>query len=58
MYKTFVIEYSPSADKLAGLLEQKANDLEKDGFEVVSFSVTNSAKAVVLARIEDGSHAE
>lgn len=50
MYKTFVIDYSPRAEKMATLLEEKANEAEEAGCEVVSFSITNSGKAIMLAK--------
>jgi hypothetical protein len=50
MYKAFVVDYHPKADKMAEELEQKANELAAGGRKVVSFSITNSAKAVVLAK--------
>ncbi|WP_373576457.1 hypothetical protein [Parafannyhessea umbonata] len=50
MYKAFVVAYSPAADRMAELVEQKANEVVRDGYEVVSFSVTNSARAIILAR--------
>ena len=53
MYKTFAIPYSPFADKLAQLIEEKANELEGEGYEVVSFSVTPSARVIILAKALD-----
>ncbi|RRF89837.1 MAG: hypothetical protein DUD33_05755 [Coriobacteriaceae bacterium] len=53
MYKAFVVAYSPAADRMAELVEQKANEVARDGYEVVSFSVTNSARAIILARRRD-----
>lgn len=53
MYKAFVVAYSPAADRMAELVEQKANEVVRDGYEVVSFSVTNSARAIILARRRD-----
>lgn len=50
MYKTFVIDYNPRAEKMAILLEEKANEVEEAGYEVVSFSITNSGKAIMLAK--------
>lgn len=47
-YKCEVIEYSPKADTLAARVEEKANEMLKDGYELVTFSVTNSAKAVLV----------
>ena len=54
MYKTFVIEYSPSTNKMATLIERSANEIAGKGFEVISFSVTNSGKAIILAKVADG----
>jgi hypothetical protein len=53
MYKAFVVAYCPAADRMAELVEQKANEVARDGYEVVSFSVTNSARAIILARRRD-----
>lgn len=49
MYKTFVIDYSPQTSKMAEAVEEKANEIAGAGFEVLSFSVTNSGKAIILA---------
>ena len=48
MYKTVVIEYSPKADTLASKIEQKANEMDKNGYELINFSITNSAKAILV----------
>ena len=53
MYKTFVINYSPSTNKMATLIERSANEVAGKGFEVVSFSITNSGKAITLAKVVD-----
>ena len=53
MYKTFVIDYSPSTNKMATLIERSANEVAGKGFEVVSFSITNSGKAIILAKAAD-----
>ena len=58
MYKTFVVDYSPRAEKMALLIEKEANEVEKLGYEVISVSVTNSAKAVILARAATGRREE
>lgn len=55
MHKTFVIPCSPHADRMAEAIEQKANNLEQDGYDVVSFTV--SAKAIILARKRDSGEA-
>jgi hypothetical protein len=49
MYKTFVIGYNPKAHKMAEEIEKKANELAQDGYKVLSFSITNSGKAIILA---------
>lgn len=35
---------------MATLLEEKANEVERSGYEIVSFSITNSGKAIILAK--------
>jgi hypothetical protein len=55
MHKTFFIPCNPHADRMAEAIEQKANNLEQDGYDVVSFTV--SAKAIILARKRDSREA-
>lgn len=55
MYKTFVIDYNPQTAKMAEAVEEKANEIAGAGFEVLSFSVTNSGKAIILAETSDTS---
>ena len=55
MHKTSVIPCSPHADRMAEAIAQEANDLEQDGYDVVSF--TASAKAIILARKRDSGEA-
>lgn len=50
-YKTVVLPYSPVADKMAEAIESEANVQAKNGFEFVSFSITNSAKAILVFSI-------
>ena len=50
MYRTFVVGYNPVAEKMANLLEEKANEVERSGYKIVSFSITNSGKAIILAK--------
>ena len=45
MYKTIVIDYAPKAKKMAAAIEQTANEK--------AFSVTNSAKAILVFRTPD-----
>jgi hypothetical protein len=49
MYKTFVIGYHPKTETMAEELEKKANELANNGLRIVSFSVTNSGKGILLA---------
>lgn len=57
MHKTFVIPCSPHADRMAEAIEQKANNLDQDGYDVASFTATASAKAIILARKRDSREA-
>lgn len=57
MHKTFVIPCSPHADRMAEAIKQKANNLKQDGYDVVSFTATASAKAIILARKRDSGEA-
>ena len=41
MYKTVVIEYSPKADDMAQKIEEKANKMLQDGYELVHRSIIN-----------------
>ena len=47
----------PHADRMAEAIEQKANNLEQDGYDVASFTATASAKAIILARKRDSGEA-
>mgnify|MGYP006896537379 CR=1 FL=1 len=49
-YKTFVIDYHPIADIMSKKLEEKLNELEKENYEFISFSITNSAKAIIVVK--------
>lgn len=48
MYKTIVIEYSPKADDMAEKIEEKSNQMLIDGYELVTMSITGSAKAILV----------
>ena len=47
-YKAIVIDYAPKAKKMAAAIEAAANEKAALGWELVSFSVTNSAKAILV----------
>ena len=51
-YKTIVIDYAPKAKKMAAAIEQTANEKAQSGWELVTFSVTNSAKAILVFRAQ------
>ena len=48
MYKTVVIEYSPKADDMAKKVEEKANEMQKKGYELVTMSIPGTAKAILV----------
>jgi len=52
-YKTIVIDYAPKAKKMAAAIEKTANEKAQDGWELVTFSVTNSAKAILVFRMPE-----
>lgn len=58
MYKTVVVGYAPKAKEMADAIEKEANERAKDGWELVTFSVTNSAKAILVFRVPEEPHAE
>lgn len=49
-YKSIVVDYKPKAKNLAAAVEKRANEMSIEGWEFVTFSVTNSAKAVLVFR--------
>ena len=48
MYKAVVIEYSPKADNMAEKIEEKANEMLQEGYELATMSVTPAAKAILV----------
>ena len=52
-YKTIVIDCAAKAKKLAAAIEKTANERAEDGWELVTFSVTNSAKAILVFRVPE-----
>lgn len=51
-YKTVVLDYEPKAKKMAEAVESTANKMEKEGYELSTFSITNSAKAILVFKGE------
>lgn len=52
-YKTIIIDYAPKAKKMAAAVEEKANEMAQNGWELVTLSVTNSAKAILVFRVPE-----
>ena len=50
-YKTIVIDYAPKAKEMAAAFERTANERAQEGWELMTFSVTNSAKAILVFRL-------
>ena len=48
MYKTVVIEYSPKADNMSQKIEEKANEMLQDGYNLITMSITGTAKAILV----------
>ena len=48
MYKTELIGYTPVANKMAKKIEDRGNEMEKDGFALVSATTTLGAKAILI----------
>ncbi len=53
IYKTIVTDYAPKAKKMAEEIERVINDKAENGWELVTFSVTNSCKAILVFRVPD-----
>ncbi len=49
-YKTVVIDYAPRANTMSDKIEEAANDMAQQSWELAAFSVTNSAKAILVFR--------
>ena len=47
-YITKVVGYSPKADTMAEKIEEIANDMAKDDYELVTITCTESAKAILV----------
>ncbi|MBO5228003.1 MAG: hypothetical protein J6B39_03315 [Lachnospiraceae bacterium] len=47
-YITKIVEYSPKADVIAEKIEKMTNEMAEEGCELVSFSCTEAAKAILV----------
>ena len=45
-----VVKYSPKAKEMAARIEDVANQMEQEGFELVSCSITPSSKGILVFR--------
>ena len=53
-YITKVVEYQPRAKEMAEELEQIINQVyRQEGGELVTFSITNSAKASLIFKVQE-----
>lgn len=52
-YKTIVIDCAAKAKKLAAAIEKTANECAQGGWELVTFSVTSSGKAILVFRVPE-----
>lgn len=50
MYKTVVLDYHPGAERMAQEIETKANEMAQEGWELVTVTVTGTAKAIMVCR--------
>lgn len=48
MYKTEVIEYTPKTENMAKKIEDKSNEMIKEGYELVTMSITGTARAILV----------
>ncbi len=52
-YKTVALKYNPRAKKMAEEVEKVANEYAEKGWKLVTFSVTLSAKAILVFEVPD-----
>lgn len=58
MYRTVAAGYAPEAGEMAAEIERAANEYARKGWEPVTFSVTNSTKAIPVCRVPEESDNE
>ncbi len=52
-YKTIVIDYAPKAKKMTVAIEETANQYAQEGWRLVTLSITNSAKAILVFSVSE-----
>ena len=55
--KTLVIGYEPRAKKMAKQIEAAANEMEQMGYDFLTFSITESGKAILAFRGDEAAAA-
>ena len=53
MYKTIVIEYSLKADDMAKKIEEKANEMLQDGYELITSPLPELPKLFLCLKNKD-----
>ena len=47
-YKTIVVGYAPKTKIMAAAVEDASNKMERDGWELVTFTIIGSAKGILV----------
>ena len=47
-YKTVVLKYNPNAIKMSEEIEKTANEYAQNGWKLLTFSITPSARAILV----------
>lgn len=55
IYKTIVTDCLPKAKKMAAEIETKMNEMAAKGWEPITFSITDSCKAIIVFRVPNES---
>ena len=58
MYKSVVVDYASKTKKMALAIAEKANEKAEEGWELVTFSVTDSGKAILIFRAPENAPVE
>ena len=54
-YITVITDYAPKTERMAACVEEKANEMAEKGYELVSFSITNTSRAILVFRLRSDS---
>ena len=52
-YRTVVLKYNPKATRMAEEVEKRANEYKEKGWKLITFSITLSAKAILVFEVPD-----